>query len=88
MLIAFLCQFFRTVQRAEQLTYVLDLNSENVKEENCIITLEDIKQLLISTKELRSTQESVLYIGIITSNWQFQYYLCERYVVSLSSLDL
>ena len=86
--IAFLCQFFRTVQRAELLTYVLDLISEIVKEENSFFTLEDIKQLLISTKEIRSTQESVLYIGIITSYWQFQYYLCERYVVSLSSLDL
>ena len=85
---SFLCQFFRTVQRAELLTYVLDLISEIVKEENSFFTLEDIKQLLISTKEIRSTQESVLYIGIISSYWQFQYYLCERYVVFSFSLDL
>lgn len=80
--INFLCQFFRSVQRAELLTYVLDLMAGLVKEGRAYFTLEDIKQILFSTKEIRTTLENVLYISIISSYWNFVYLLCDRYVLS------
>ena len=83
--INFLCQFFRSVQRAELLTYVLDLMAGLVKEGRAYFTLEDIKQILFSTKEIRTTLENVLYISIISSYWNFVYLLCDRYVLSRPS---
>lgn len=47
---------------------------------------EDIKQILFNTKEIRGTQENVLYIGVISSYWHFLYLLCERYVALSLSL--
>ena len=84
--IDFLCKFFRSVQRAELLTYVLDLMAALVREGRVAFTLEDIKQILFNTKEIRGTQENVLYIGVISSYWHFLYLLCERYVALSLSL--
>ena len=73
-------------QRAELLTYVLDLMAALVREGRVTFTLEDIKQILFNTKEIRGTQENVLYIGVISSYWHFLYLLCERYVALSLSL--
>ena len=74
------------MQRAELLTYVLDLMAALVREGRVTFTLEDIKQILFNTKEIRGTQENVLYIGVISSYWHFLYLLCERYVALSLSL--
>ena len=67
-------------------TKTKDLQLVTQKGATVAFTLEDIKQILFNTKEIRGTQENVLYIGVISSYWHFLYLLCERYVALSFSL--
>ena len=67
-------------------TKTKDLQLVTQKGATVAFTLEDIKQILFNTKEIRGTQENVLYIGVISSYWHFLYLLCERYVALSLSL--
>ena len=67
-------------------TKTKDLQLVTQKGAAVAFTLEDIKQILFNTKEIRGTQENVLYIGVISSYWHFLYLLCERYVALSLSL--
>lgn len=78
--INFLCEFFKITQRAELLTTVITLVRQWIEGDDDIVNLHDLEEILSKTCILRSLNDSVLFVGIITEYWNLVYAVIVRYV--------
>ena len=83
--IKFLCDFFKSITRAELLTTVLHYIREWVEGEVDIMNMKDLSDLLMYSHRIRSLSDSVVYIGIIEEYWQLIYSIYKRYVYSIDN---
>lgn len=78
--INFLCEFFKITQRAELLTSVISLVRQWIEGDDDIVNLHDLHEIFSKTSILRSLNENVLFVGIITEYWNLVYAVIVRYV--------